>query len=78
MLTGVSLVKDRWRATIGKELSKSLAVKNMLLKLTDEQLNQLAHSLKGMDTSKMALPAVLPLLFKKNPKILWELRTLFV
>ncbi len=70
--------EDKWRATIGKELSKSLLVKNMLLKLTDEQLNQLAHSLEGIDTSKMALPVVLPILFRKNPRILWELRTLFV
>jgi len=70
--------EDKWRATIGKELSKSLVVKNLLLKLTDEQLNQLAHSLKEVDTSKMALPVVLPILFKKNPRILWELRTLFV
>ncbi len=69
--------EDRWRATIGKELSKSLVVKNLLIKLSDEQLNQLAKSLTGVDTSKMALPKVLPILFKKNPKILWELRTLF-
>ncbi len=70
--------EDKWRATIGKELSKSLIVKNILLKLTDEQLNQLAHSLEGIDTSKMELQKVLPILFKKNPRILWELRTLFV
>jgi len=70
--------EDRWRATIGKELSRSLLVKNLLIKVSDEQLNQLAHSLSGIDTSKMALPKVLPILFKKNPKILWELRTLFI
>ena len=70
--------EDRWRATIGKELSKSLKVKNLFVKLSDEQLNQLAHSLSGIDTSKMELPKVLPILFKKNPKILWELRTLFI
>lgn len=70
--------EDRWRATIGKELSKSLMVKNLLIKVSDEQLNQLAHSLSGIDTSKMELTKVLPILFKKNPKILWELRTLFI
>jgi len=70
--------EDRWRATIGKELSKSLMVKNLLIKITDEQLNQLAHSLSGIDTSKMPLPKVLPILFKKNPKLLWELRSLFM
>lgn len=70
--------EDRWRATIGKELNKSLMVKNLLIKLSDEDLNQLAHSLSDIDTSKMALPKVLPILFKKNPKILWGLRTLFI
>ncbi len=69
--------EDKWRATIGKELSKSLVVKNLLIKLTDDQLNQLAHSLKGIDTSKMALSSFLPILFKKNPKLLWDLRKLF-
>ena len=69
--------EDRWRATIGKNISKSLKVKNILLKFTDEQLNQLAHSLKSEDVSKMALPAMLRVLFMKNPKILWELRSLF-
>lgn len=66
-----------WRSTIGKELSKSLLVKNLLIKLTDEELNQLAHSLSDIDVSKMALSSLLVVLFKKNPKILWELRTLF-
>ncbi len=69
--------EDKWRATIGKELSKSLLVKNLLIKLTDEQLNQLARSLNGIDTSKMQLSSLLLVLFKKNPRLLWELRTLF-
>jgi len=69
--------EDRWRASIGKELAKSLQVKNLLIKLTDEQLNHLAHSLKDIDASKMELSSLLLALFKKNPKLLWELRTLF-
>jgi len=69
--------EDKWRATIGKELSKSLLVKNVLVKLTDEQLNLLAHSLKGVDVSTLELSKLLLVLFKKNPKLLWELRSLF-
>lgn len=69
--------EDRWRATIGKSLGKSLKVKNMLLKFSDEQLNQLAHSLEGEDVSQLALPAVLKILARKNPIMLWELRSLF-
>jgi len=69
--------EDRWRATIGKEISRSLKVKNLLIKLTDEQFNQLAHSLDGMDVTTMELPHLLSVLFKKNPKLLWELRSLY-
>src|SRR3990172_4673608 len=69
--------EDKWRSTIGKEMSKSLQVKNLLLKLTDEQLNQLAHSLDGVDVSKMELGKLLTVLIKKNPRLLWGLRTLF-
>jgi len=69
--------ENRWRATIGKNISKSLKVKNLLLKFTDEQLNQLAHSLEGEDVSKMALPAMLRVLATKNPRMLWELRSIF-
>jgi digeranylgeranylglycerophospholipid reductase len=69
--------EDRWRATMGKELSRSLKVKNLLIRLTDEQLNQLAHSLDGIDASTMELTKLLAVLFKRNPKILLELRTLF-
>lgn len=70
--------EERWRSTIGIQLNKSLIIKNLLVKLSDVQLNQLAHSLSDLDTSKMTLPKVLAILFKKNPKLLWELRTLFI
>lgn len=69
--------ENRWRATIGKEISRALKVKNILVKLTDEQLNQLAHSLDGVDSSTMELPKLMGVLFMKNPKLLWELRSLF-
>lgn len=69
--------EDRWRATIGKEISRALKVKNLLIKLSDEQLNQLARSLDGVDASTMELPKLLAVLFKKNPKLLWELKALY-
>ncbi len=69
--------EDRWRATIGKELSRSLKVKNLFIRLSDEKLNQLAHSLDGVDARTMELPKFLAVLFKKNPKLLWELKSLF-
>jgi len=52
-------------------------VKNLLIKLTDEQFNQLAHSLDGIDASTVELPKMLAVLSRKNPKLLWELRSLY-
>lgn len=69
--------EDRWRATIGKEISRALKVKNLLIKLSDEQLNQLAHSLDGVDATTMELPKLIAVLFKKNPKLLWDLKSLY-
>jgi len=69
--------EDRWRATIGKDIERSLKVKNLMVKLNDEQLNRLAHSLDGVDARNMELPKMLAVLFKKNPKLMWDLRSLF-
>ena len=70
--------EDRWRATIGKEIERSLKVKNLMVNLNDDQFNQLAHSLDGVDARNMELPKMLGVIFKKNPKLLWGLRSLFL
>jgi len=69
--------EDRWRATIGKDIERSLKVKNLMVKLNDEQLNRLAHSLDGVDARNMELPKMLAVMLKKNPKLMWDLRSLF-
>ena len=48
------------------------------MKLTDKDLNQLIGSLAKEDISKMDLPGMLRVLFRLNPKLLWELRSLVV
>lgn len=68
--------EKRWRATIGKNISRSLVVKNLFIRLKDEELNTLAHSLEGIDVRKMGLFGLLKTLFNANPKLLWELRTI--
>ncbi|MFQ6061901.1 MAG: NAD(P)/FAD-dependent oxidoreductase, partial [Methanosarcinales archaeon] len=70
--------ENLWRNTIGKKLDKSLVVKEKFIKLTDEELNTLAHSVESVNLSKFTLFGLLFELFKKNPKILWDLKKLFV
>jgi len=66
--------EDRWRATIGKQIAKHYELKEFLVKLTDDDLNNLLHSIQSEDISKMDLKAMLKVLFRLNPKILWDLR----
>ncbi|HID28047.1 MAG TPA: NAD(P)/FAD-dependent oxidoreductase [Methanosarcinales archaeon] len=70
--------ENLWRNTIGKKLDKSLVVKEKFIKLTDEELNTLAHSVESVNLNKFTLSGLLFELFKKNPKILWDLKKLFV
>jgi digeranylgeranylglycerophospholipid reductase len=69
--------EKRWRETIGHEIDLGLIVKNCFIDLTDEDLNSLAHSLKGIKFERMNLLDLLHALFKANKKLLWDLRVLF-
>lgn len=75
---GLKEYEDRWRATIGKHISRSFEYKEFFVKLTDKDLNQLIGSLKSEDISKMDLRGMLRVLFRLNPKLLWELRHLVI
>ncbi len=76
--SGLKEYEDRWRATIGRHISRSFEYKEFFVKLTDKDLNQLIGSLKNEDISKMDLRGMLRVLFRLNPKLLWELRHLVV
>ncbi|WP_406656757.1 NAD(P)/FAD-dependent oxidoreductase [Methanolobus sp. ZRKC2] len=69
--------EEKWRSTVGLEIDNSLIVKNVFIKFTDKDLNNLAHSLEGVNFSTMSLIDLLYALFKANKKLLWDLRVLF-
>ncbi len=75
---GLKEYEDRWRATIGRHNARSYEFKEFFVKLTDDQLNQLIGSLKNEDIAKMDLRGMLRVLFRLNPKLLWELRHLVI
>ncbi|NYT02936.1 MAG: NAD(P)/FAD-dependent oxidoreductase [Methanosarcinales archaeon] len=75
---GLKPYEDRWRATIGKQIAKHYELKEFLVNLSDDDLNSLSSSLQSEDISKMDLKGMLRVLFRMNPKILWELRHLII
>ena len=75
---GLKEYEDRWREDIGRHIARGFELKEFFVKLTDKELNQLFGSLAKEDISKMDLPGMLRVLFRLNPKLLWELRSLVV
>jgi digeranylgeranylglycerophospholipid reductase len=66
----------RWREAIGKRLNQYLKGKDVLLDLSDEELDKLAKTLQGVRFDKISLTDILKVLIKTHPKLLWKLRGL--
>jgi len=72
--SGLKTYDDQWKDLMGKQLQRHYELKEFFVKLTDDDLNALLHSLIKEDTSKMDLRAMLRALLKLNPKLLLSLR----
>ncbi len=64
---------NRWRNAFEKRLMTGLKAKEFLSKLSDNDLNTLAHSLVGVNLAEFTTTALLMELVKKNPKLLFGL-----
>ncbi len=67
----------RWRDAMEKKLKKYLRVKDVLLSLSDEELDKLAKALQGVEFDRISLTGLVKLLVKTNPKLLLKLRGMF-
>jgi len=74
----LQVYEKRWRETIGKHISRNFAVKEFFVDLTDDDLNNLVHSLDGIDVAELNLRGLLKVLIRQNPKHLLKLRHLIV
>jgi len=73
---GLMAYEKRWRESIGKQIARHLDLKEFFIRLSDDDLNKLMHSIQSEDVSKMDLRGMLRVLIRLNPKMLWELRHL--
>ncbi|MHC1599594.1 MAG: geranylgeranyl reductase family protein [Candidatus Methanospirareceae archaeon] len=63
----------RWRNEFGKRLDTGLKAKEFFFKLSDKDLNTLAHSLEGVKIEELSTRALLIELVKRNPRMLMGL-----
>jgi digeranylgeranylglycerophospholipid reductase len=65
--------EDRCKIAIDKQVKRRYHAKNLFLKLTDDDLNNLIGSLHGKDLTTMNTRSLMSVLFKQNPRMLWRL-----
>lgn len=72
----LSEYEKRWRELMGKRLERYLKAKNVLVSLTDDDLDRLAKALSEVKFDKISLTDILRVLIKAHPKLFWKLRGL--
>jgi digeranylgeranylglycerophospholipid reductase len=72
----LSEYEKRWGGQMGKRLERYLKAKNVLLSLTDDELDQLAGTLSKVKFDRISLTDMLKALMKAHPKLLWKLKGL--
>ena len=68
--------EKRWRKQMEKRLERYLKAKDVLLSMSDEELDKLAKALQGVEFDKISLTDMLKVLTTINPKLLWKLKGL--
>jgi len=72
----LSEYEKRWRELMGKRLERYLKAKNVLVSLTDDDLDRLAKALSEVKFDKISLTDMLRVLIKAHPKLFWKLKGL--
>ncbi len=68
---------DLWKEDFGKDLAKKRKLQQKLIKMDDETLNKIARSIPK-DIKELSVRAIVLEIFKKHPKLLWDLKDLIL
>jgi digeranylgeranylglycerophospholipid reductase len=74
----LALYDEKWKATIGKTIGRNLLIKEKFVKFSDNELNKLAHSIAKYEVEEMSVRGLMTRLILKNPKLLWDLKDVFL
>jgi digeranylgeranylglycerophospholipid reductase len=72
----LSEYEKRWRELMGKRLERYLKAKEVLLGLSDDEMDKLARALSQVEFDRISLTDMLKALVKASPKLLWKLKGL--
>jgi len=69
---------ELWKNDFGKDLAKKRKLQQKLVKMDDETLSKLMRTLKECKPEEISVRAMIKVLIKKHPKLLWDLKDLIV
>jgi digeranylgeranylglycerophospholipid reductase len=69
---------ELWKNDFGKTLYRNKILQKKFLKLDDETFNKLAKSIGNYDLSEISVKKLVVELIKHNPKLMWDLKDLFL
>jgi digeranylgeranylglycerophospholipid reductase len=69
---------ELWKNDFGKNLHRNKVLQRKFVKMDDDVLNRLARSISDYDLSEISVKKLVMELIKKNPKLLWDLKDLFL
>ncbi len=69
---------ELWKNDFGKKLKRNKKLQEKFLKMDDETLNKLARSLAGKKLEELSVKAIVLELIKAHPRLLWDLKDLFL
>ncbi len=67
---------ELWKNDFGKDLAKKRKLQQKLIKMDDETLSKLMRTLKECKLEEISVKAMIKVLIKKHPKLLWDLKDL--
>ncbi len=69
---------ELWMNDFGKTLHRNKILQQKLLKMDDKTLNKLAKSIAGYNLKEMSVRRIVMELIKHNPRLLWDIKDLFI
>ncbi len=69
---------ERWKAEFGESLVRNKKLQEKMLKLEDSVLDRLIESVKGIPIEEMSVKRLAYEIFKKHPRLFWDLREFII
>ncbi len=69
---------ELWKNDFGKKLKRNKKLQEKFIKMDDKTLNKLAKSVAGKNLKEMSVRAIVLELLKSHPRLLWDLKDLFL